>query len=189
MKPIRFDDNITIRSLKKSDWDDISQLCDRRLGRGYLDYEDFLNRTMYPDINLVADDGGKAVAIVSFVPGSAEELAEKFQVDPRKLEKDAGGREILHYRTVLCDEEHEHTGLTSAVMEKVLENAKQRQCGAVYGTVWKYNGKLPAMNMLARQGFKKVKELHEPWLNQKGYECIVCKGPCRCDGVLIEKIF
>lgn len=181
-------DNIIIRPLLETDWDALCCMCDRRLGKGYLDYEDFLFRVEYPELNLVAEENGRPIAMVSMTPEDPRSLADAVKMDYDELLRDAGGRETIHFRTAICDEIHHHTGLTQSLLERVISNARRLGYGVILSPTWKYNGCVPALKLQTNLGFKIKGERHMLWYNQKGYTCIICNGPCRCDAVLMELI-
>lgn len=179
---------IEIRPLEVSDFEILSKIADERLGTGYFDHDDFVFRTEYPELNLVAVDDGQPVALISMTPEAPESLAEAVRMDPDALVKDAGGRPVIHFRTALCDAAHDGQGLTGALLESVINNARELGYGAIISPTWKYCGKAPAEKLQTNLGFRPIGERHMLWYDQKGYSCVICGGPCRCDAILLELI-
>jgi len=179
---------INVRPLEEADWDNLNNLCNRRFGTGYLDYKDFLDKIKFPRLNLVAEDKGKAVAMVSMIPTEAHKLAEFMQMDEQELLKDAAGRKMIRYKTAVCDEDYEGKGIIHFLTGEIIRNVKEDNFGVILASVWKYNGKAPASRLLRSFEFKDLGERHMMWYNQKDYECVVCNGPCKCDAELFELI-
>jgi len=179
---------IVIRPLKESDLKILSEVADRRLGEGYFDYDDFLFRTKYPELNLVAEEGGKPVAILSMTPEDPESLAKTMKTDLDQLLKDANGKPTLHFRTAMCDEDHDKTGLIKRMLVMAISNARDLGYGLIISPTWKYDGKTPALRLQTDLGFVSIGEKKMLWYDQKGYTCVFCKGPCKCDAELMELI-
>lgn len=184
----KIDESTFIRPLRKEDFEYLESVADRRLGTGYFDYDDFLFRTEYPELNLVADVDGKAVAMISMTPEEPTSLANAVKMDLDELLKDAAGRPVIHFRTALCDEEHDHAGLTKRLLEIVINNAKVLGYGVIISPTWKYHGKAPALRLQTDLGFVDIGEKHLLWVEQKKYKCIICNGPCKCDAILLKLV-
>lgn len=188
MKSEEFTDGLTIRSLELSDYEVLGTIADERLGKGYFDPDDFVFRTKYPELNLVAEEGGLPVALISMTPEDPESLAKAVQMDLKELLKDACGRPVIHFRTALCDAAHDGQGISGILLERVIDNAREMGYGVIISPTWKYNGKAPAEKLQTNLGFKRIGEKHMLWYDQKGYSCIICGGRCRCDAILLELI-
>jgi len=186
MKYENFNDKITIRPLKESDFEYLNEVCNRRLGDGYLDYEDFLFRVKNPELNLVADENGKAVSLISMTPEGVETLAPSLKMTKAEILDSAGGKPLIHFRTAVTDEEHDGLGLMRYLLKLVIKNARDLGYGLILSPTWVYDGKAPAANTHKALGFTVVGEKKMLWYNQKGYTCVYCKGPCRCDALLFQ---
>ena len=180
------EDELIIRSAEARDFLPLQQLCERRFGSGYLEKEDFEDRIRYPELFLVADSGGQPVAAVSMTPEAPYSLARAMQMTEEEVLSAARGKPTIHFRSAITAEGFEGRGLIQLLLSRVIENARRLGYGLILSPNWKYDGKIPAGKIHDRLGFVNIGERKNLWLNQKGYSCVYCKGPCRCTAVLYQ---
>jgi len=182
------EDGIVFRPATIDDYETLRDICERRLGDGYLGRDDYEDRVKYPELNMVADHDGRAVAFVSMTPESVESLSKAMKYDEDKILEAAGGKPVIHFRTAIADEHYDGKGLISSLLSMVVDQARNLGYGLILSPTWKYDGKVPAARVQEKVGFKPVGDRKLLWVHQKGYTCIACKGPCRCDAVLYQLV-
>lgn len=182
-------ENMTVRPARAEDFDALRVLCDRRLGDGYLLKDDFLDRILYPSLNLIAEIGGELAGFVSMTPEDPESLGKALQLSPEDIIRDSGGKPCIHFRTAICSESFEHMGVIRYLLRIILENAEKEGYGLILSPVWEYDGQAPAAKFHDDFGFINLGKRENLWINQIGYTCIFCKGPCHCSAILYELIF
>lgn len=180
---------IQIRSAEERDFEPLRELCDARLGKGYLSKDDYMDRIRFPSLNLVAVSGENIAGFVSMTPEDAESLGKALQIDSEDILRDARERPCIHFRTAIISEKYEHRGIVHMLLGEMLHNAESEGYGLILSPVWEYEGKAPAARFHDDFGFVRLGRRENLWADQKGYTCIICNGPCHCNAILYELVF
>jgi len=178
-----------VRPAEIKDFETLRTLCNERLGDGYLAKDDYEDRIQYPGLNLVAEIDGDIAGFVSMTPEDAKSLGKALQVEIEDILKDSKGRPCIHFRTAITSEKYEHMGIVRQLLGKILDNAEKEGYGLILSPVWEYDGKAPAAGFHDDFGFVNLGKRENLWVDQKGYTCIFCKGPCHCSAILYERVF
>jgi len=98
----------------------------------------------------------------------------------------ARGKPTIHFRSAITAEGFERRGLVRILLGRIIENARRLGYGLILSPNWKYDGCVPAARIHDQLGFVNIGERENLWVDQKGYSCVICKGPCRCTAVLYQ---
>ncbi|MEG1973157.1 MAG: hypothetical protein RR315_08340, partial [Oscillospiraceae bacterium] len=60
---------------------------------------------------------------------------------------------------------------------------------SAWGSAWKIGDRVAMQKIFDEFEFQSISEIPNIWYDDTGYTCVVCKGRCRCTGVIFVKSF
>ena len=163
----------------------VSEL-DNAFGTGYMTEEAIRAHIKKEDSFFFIEDAeNRPAAALLFLQEPMEKAMEEMEISEEKLREISGGKPILHSKFLFVREDLQRKG----VGERLLRDAftfldKEGKYGAVYGIFAIYNDSVPVQRACERNGYVFHKFLPHPWYKDKDYNCWLCKGRCRCDGLV-----
>lgn len=176
-----------VRTPAISDFEQIKRICEDRFGKGYITEEEFKKWIKNPDFCKVAVYGETVAGIVYLMPETPEALAKALKLDEEYVKRASNGKKVIHSRCAALDVEFEHRGLTPILHNVIFGNIDKNVYGAIFAPAWTYNGYTPMKKYLEREGFGFIGNKENIWYDMDGYECVICKGRCKCDAAIFEK--
>lgn len=169
-------------------YDIIQPLCDLRYGTGYMTREVYAHWMEHPDMIQIALVDGQFAGYSSMMPVTLDEVMAKMKVERSDVERIAGGKPILYYKSTVVPFEYEGRGHFQALAHAAMATAREQDYGSMFSTAWTYGGYTPLARPFVRLGFEHLYRRSMLWYEDKNYTCIVCKGPCKCDAEIYYKI-
>lgn len=169
-------------------FEEIRLLCEARFGEGYLSREEFARWMRHPRLIKTALADGRFAGFTVMLPADTPEIMRRMGMPEEDVVALAGERPALIYKSAAVRAEYENCGVMRALASRAFEDAKALGYGTLFGAAWAYDGKIPIEPTLLAFGFRRLYERKMLWYHDKGYRCIVCGGPCRCDAVIYYKI-
>lgn len=169
-------------------YDIIQQECDLRYGPGYMTPEVYAHWMEHPDMIQIALVDGQYAGYSSMLPVTPEEVTRLMKVDRADVERVAGDRPILYYKSTVIPYAFEGRGHFQALAHAAMDTARAQGYGSMFSTAWTYDGYTPLERPFKRLGFVRLYRRGMLWYEDKNYTCVVCKGPCKCDAEIYYKI-
>lgn len=135
----------------------------------------------------MALDGDTLMGAILFIPESEETIAEHTELDRKTIHALCGAKPSLICRCACTYARYQRKGVARQLLQTCLEEIKKRGYGAVFTTLWEYQGGVPAEKMFMEHQFQRGKKLEAPWYGDEDYICSECGGRCRCSGVVYYK--
>ena len=172
------------------DIDFIVSESDKVFGAGYMTKEDAGRIIQDKDCFLYVEDlDGEPVAALLVRYEDDDTVMEATELTVEELHARSHGEKVLHSKFLFVREDMQKSGIAQVFLGKALDRiaADHPEYGMVYGILWEYNGTVPVQKVCERNGYRFWKRLHLPYYKDENYYCIICKGRCRCDGLLYSK--
>ena len=179
-----------MRPAEERDIDFLVRESDNVFGEGYMTREEAKRIIRDPDSFLYMEDSDGEPAAALYVRYEDDDtVMEETGLTEAELHSRSRGKKILHSKFLFVREDMQKTGIAQVFLGKALDQiaGEHPQYGMVYGILWEYNGNVPVQKVCERNGYRFWKRLHMPYYKDENYYCIICKGRCRCDGLLYSK--
>jgi len=168
-------------------FDTIMQECNARFGNGYMTREVYSHWMEHPDMIQIALVDGKFAGYSSMMPVTLEDVLTKMKVDRADVERISGGFPIIYYKSTVIPFEYEGRGIFQALAKVAIQTSLDQGYGSMFSTAWSYGGYTPLARPFQRLGFEHLYRRGMLWYDDKGYTCVICKGPCKCDAEIYYK--
>lgn len=179
--------DIQIRQGWEEDFAHILPLCDERYGRGYINRQGFDHWMEHPSLLKVAESEGAFAGFAVMVPASYLEISKKMGMPAQDVERIAGGRPALIYKSAAVPLRFERCGIMHAMAQAGLDTARAEGYGSLFGSAWIYNGKIPISGTFKTFDFRPLYKRQMLWYDDPEYHCVLCKGRCRCEAMIYYK--
>jgi GNAT superfamily N-acetyltransferase len=179
-----------VRRANNSDIPFLVSESDKVFGKGYMTEDSVRDMIEGPEHYLyVGDRDGQPVVALYLRYEPDEVVCEETGVTPEELFEKSGGGKILHSKFMFVREDVQKMGIAQPFLGEVIDHvaSEHPEYTLVYGVLWEYNGNVPVQKCCERNGYTFWKRLHQPYYKDEDYYCIICKGRCKCDGLLYIK--
>lgn len=176
-----------IINARAQDAPQLKTLFEAAFGSHYLSTEQILDYIRGGTPFKLAVEGDALLGAILFIPAGEAEVAAHVHMDPAAVRRLSGGKPCLLCKCACTADGLQGTGIGKQILSACLADIAAGGYGAVFTVLWKYNGAIPAESLFAGFGFVRGRALTMPWYQDAGYVCSICKGRCRCDGVVYYK--
>lgn len=166
----------------------IQELCDLRYGPGYMSRKVYAHWMEHSDMIQIALVDGRFAGYSSMLPVTEDEVVQTMKVEREDVQSIAAGKPILYYKSTVVPFEYEGRGHFQALACQAIQTAREQGYGSMFSTAWTYNGYTPLARPFAHLGFTYLYRRSMLWYGDKGYTCVICKGPCKCDAEIYYKV-
>lgn len=136
----------------------------------------------------MAADGDELMGAILFIPATAAEIEEHIKMDRDTILSMCQGRPALICKCACTYARYQGEGIAKKILEACMKDVEEQGYGAVFTTLWEYNGGVPAERMFVDLHFLRGEKLDMPWYDDENYICSECGGRCRCNGIVYYKI-
>lgn len=136
----------------------------------------------------IAVEGEALMGAILFIPATAAEIEEHIKMDRETIPGMCGGKTALICKCACTYARYQGEGIAKKILEECMKEVEKQGYGAVFTTLWEYNGGVPAEKMFVDLRFQRGEKLDMPWYEDENYICSECGGRCRCNGIVYYKI-
>ncbi len=180
-------EEITIKNVLHSDFEKIVELCNRRYGTGYMTLESFNKLLKNPNFFKIATTNGKFMGFASFLADIDENVAKSMGLSELEIANISDGKPSVIYKSAALESEFEGCGVMRKLLGELIKQATNNNYGAIFASAWVIGDIVPIERNLKTFEFKYIANRSMLWCDDEGYNCIVCKGRCRCDAAIYYK--
>jgi GNAT superfamily N-acetyltransferase len=94
---------------------------------------------------------------------------------------------VCFMKSMAIAEEYKGKGLADRLFASCLADAVTDGLRFACSSAWKIGDSVPMRRIFQSHGFVVHSEIPMLWFDDKDYTCVVCKGSCRCSGVIYYK--
>lgn len=170
-------------------YEHIQPLCDLRYGTGYINEKTYGQWMEHPELMDVALIDGEFAGFSVFIPASTEELMSHMGMPREDVERIAGDRPALIYKSAAVPFRFEKRGVMQQLLGNAMEELPALGYGSAFGSAWMYDGRIPMSRLFDLFGFHQLYTRKMLWYHDEDYRCVVCGGRCRCDAMIYYKRF
>lgn len=165
----------------------IGHLFKESFGSNYMSQEQIRDHIRSGVPFKLAVEGPKLVGAILFIPSEEKNISDHVKMDGESIRHICGGKKSLICKCACVYDQYRGQGVAEKILKECMTDIEEQGYGAIFTTLWKYNGTVPARKIFADSQFHKGKELKMPWYHDTKYVCNICKGRCRCDGIVYYK--
>lgn len=165
----------------------VQEVCDLRYGTGYVDQPAYERWVKHPELMNVALVEGEFAGFSVFIPATTEELMSHMDMTREDVERLAKDRPALIYKSAAVPFQFEKRGIMQLLLGRAMEELPELGYGSVFGSAWMYDDKIPMSRLFDFFGFQKLYKRSMLWYHDETYNCVVCKGRCKCDAMIYCK--
>lgn len=167
----------------------LKELFETSFGRNYMSLEKIESYIDGGTPFKLAVDGKELIGAVLFIPAREEDIKEHMKMDSGTVRRICRGKKALICKCACTNVKYQGNGYAKKILGACLKQVKEEGYGAVFTTLWKYKGGVPAEKMFKDYEFQKGEELEMPWYDDENYVCSECGGRCRCSGIVYYKVY
>ncbi|MDD7256577.1 GNAT family N-acetyltransferase [Bullifex porci] len=181
-----------LRKIKKEDVEQVRRLADSCVGENLYSSKEIASAIDSSDrfFYLLQDQRGEAVGYIYYYITTEERIAEYSKLDEgifQALPFNHGGR-VGKIQSVGVDHEYRGMGISTKMMEFVLDELKKLSIEAVFIVCWKPKGTIQLQKAITECAFSFLSIAKNVWYNDTRLICPYCKGRCTCDAEVYYKL-
>lgn len=162
----------------------IKNIFDENFGVDYLTEDEILFYIKDENSFLIIDlTENRVNAIVLYIVESIEKVSSITKIPVNNIYELFSKNKLIHCKCLCVKKELQKQGYGRELFKKSLGFIFSKYDLDIFAILWKYNGIVPAEQIVIEMGFKKLKELPSPFFNYDNYHCIICNGKCKCPGI------